>query len=310
MSNGAPFDGKRFRNLATSADRSLLQVLRWATSGERKPWPRWVEHRTRYEPRAAAPGAIAITFVNHSTFLIEGEGRRFLTDPVWSLRASPVQWAGPARVHDPGIPFGQLPRVDVVLLSHNHYDHMDLGTLRRLQRTSGSRIVTTLGNKAYLERRGLRNVVELDWWESHGGITATPAQHFSARSPFDRNRTLWGGFALALGARRLYFAGDSGYHAHFADIGARLGPFDAALVPIGAYEPRWFMSAAHVNPDEAVRAHLDLRSRLSIAMHFGCFQLTDEGIDEPVRDLARALDAHGVDAAHFRVLEPGETLVL
>jgi L-ascorbate metabolism protein UlaG (beta-lactamase superfamily) len=156
----------------------------------------------------------------------------------------------------------------------------------------------------------LGGVVELDWWESHDGITATPAQHFSARSPFDRNRTLWGGFVLALGARRLYFAGDSGYHAHFADIGARLGPFDAALVPIGAYEPRWFMSAAHMNPDEAVRAHLDLRSRLSIAMHFGCFQLTDEAIDEPVRDLARALDTHGVDAVHFRVLEPGETLVL
>jgi L-ascorbate metabolism protein UlaG (beta-lactamase superfamily) len=307
---GAPFDGTRFRNLSESADRSLLQVLRWATSGQRKPWPRRVEHRARYVPRTLAPGELAITFVNHSTFLIEGEGRSFLTDPVWSMRASPVQWAGPARVHDPGIPFGQLPRVDAVLLSHNHYDHMDLHTLRRLQRTFGSRVVTTLGNKAYLERRGLRDVVELDWYDAHEGIVATPAQHFAARTPFDRNRTLWAGFALTLGRRRLFFTGDSGYNAHFADIGARLGPFDAALVPIGAYEPRWFMSAAHVNPDEAVRAHLDLRSRLSVAMHFGCFQLTDEAIDEPVRDLARALDAHGVPASQFRVLEPGETLVL
>ena len=293
-------------------------MLRWATSGQRKPWPRWVENGARYAPRAVAPGELAITWVNHSTFLIQAAGRALLTDPVWSHRASPLGWVGPGRVRPPGVPFDALPPIDVVLVSHNHYDHMDLATLRRLQRTFGSRIVTTLGNKAYLERRGLRDVAELDWYDTAGpdlagaglAVTATPAQHFSARTPFDRNRTLWAGFALALGGRRLFFAGDSGYHAHFADIGARLGPFDAALVPIGAYEPRWFMSAAHMNPDEAVRAHLDLRSRLSIAMHFGCFQLTDEGIDEPVRDLARALEAHRVDPLQFRVLDPGDTLVL
>ena len=307
---GAPFDGRRFRNLSESADRSLLQVLRWATSGERRPWPRWVENGVRYEPRTVAPGGIAITFVNHATFLIQAEGRAILTDPVWSHRASPFRWAGPARVHDPGVPFERLPRIDAVLVSHNHYDHMDLDALRRLQRTFGPRVVTTRGNKAYLERRGLRDVVELDWWESYDWVTATPAQHFAARTPFDRNRTLWAGFALALGGRRVFFGGDSGYHAHFADIGARFGPFDAALIPIGAYEPRWFMSAAHMNPEEAVRAHLDLRSRLSIAMHFGCFQLTDEGIDEPVRDLARALEAHAVGPSQFRVLQPGETLTL
>ena len=293
-------------------------MLRWATSGRRKPWPRWVENGARYTPRAVPPGELAITWVNHSTFLIQAAGRALLTDPVWSHRASPLGWVGPGRVRHPGVPFEALPPIDVALVSHNHYDHMDLATLRRLQRTFGSRIVTTLGNKAYLERRGLRDVAELDWYDTAGpdlagaglAVTATPAQHFSARTPFDRNRTLWAGFALALGGRRLLFAGDSGYHAHFADIGARLGPFDAALVPIGAYEPRWFMSAAHMNPDEAVRAHLDLRSRLSIAMHFGCFQLTDEGIDEPVRDLARALEAHRVDPLQFRVLDPGDTLVL
>jgi L-ascorbate metabolism protein UlaG (beta-lactamase superfamily) len=233
-----------------------------------------------------------------------------LTDPVWALRASPVQWAGPARVRNAGIPFDRLPRVDLVVVSHNHYDHMDLATLRRLQRRFDCRVVTTLGNKAFLEARGLRAVTELDWWQSHDGVTATPAQHFAARTPFDRNRTLWAGFVLRLGERRLFFAGDSGYQTHFADIRARLGPFDVALIPIGAYEPRWFMSAAHMNPAEAVQAHLDLGSPLSIAMHFGCFQLTDEGIDEPVHDLARALEAQGVRPSRFRVLEPGETLVV
>jgi L-ascorbate metabolism protein UlaG (beta-lactamase superfamily) len=171
-------------------------------------------------------------------------------------------------------------------------------------------MVTTLGNKVFLEARGLREVVELDWWDVYDGITATPAQHFAARTPFDRNRTLWAGFAVALGGRRLFFAGDSGYYTHFTAIGSRLGPFDVSLVPIGAYEPRWFMCAAHMNPDEAVRAHLDLRSPLSVAMHFGCFQLTDEAIDEPVRALAAALEHHALPPSTFRVLEPGETLAV
>jgi L-ascorbate metabolism protein UlaG (beta-lactamase superfamily) len=323
---------KMFQNENPDADRSLREVLRWARTRQPKPWPRWVEHRVRYEPRVPRSGELLVTFVNHATFLIQGgsydaadgQALNILTDPVWVHRAFPVQWAGPARVHAPGVPFNQLPRIDVVLLSHNHYDHMDLATLRRLQERFNSLIITTLGNKAYLEARGLRDVIELGWWQTVDGttpvaadlevgpieITATPAQHFAARTPFDRNRTLWAGFALTLGGRRLFFTGDSGYHTHFTEIGRRLGPFDVTLVPIGAYEPRWFMSAAHMNPDEAVRAHLDLRSRLSIAMHFGCFQLTDEAIDEPVQDLQRALGVHGVDPSTFRVLEPGETLVL
>ena len=307
---GAPFDGKRFSNEDPTADRGLRDVLRWAMTRQRQPWPKWVEIRDRYVPRQPAAGEILVTFVNHSTFLVQHGETAFLTDPVWVDRAFPVQWAGPARVHAPGIPFDRLPRVDTVLLSHNHYDHLDLATLRALQRRFSSRIVTTLGNKLFLERRGLRDVVELDWWQAYDGITATPAQHFAARTPFDRNRTLWAGFTVNLGARRLFFSGDSGYYKHFADIGSRFGPFDVSLVPIGAYEPRWFMCAAHMNPDEAVRAHLDLRSRVSIAMHFGCFQLTDEPIDEPVAALHRALDTHGVPASTFRVLEPGETFAI
>jgi L-ascorbate metabolism protein UlaG (beta-lactamase superfamily) len=308
--SGAPFDGNRFRNDDPNAERGLRDVLRWILTRRPQAWPAWVENRAHYEMRGPRPDEVLITFVNHSTFLIQHASKAILTDPVWADRASPVQWSGPKRVHAPGIPFDDLPRVDVVLVSHSHYDHMDLATLRRLQQRFGPEFVTTLGNKAFLERRGLRHVVELDWWQTHDGITATPAQHFTARTVFDRNKTLWAGFAMALGGHRLFFTGDSGYNMHFATIGARLGPFDAALIPIGAYEPRWFMCVHHMNPDEAVRAHLDLRSRLSIAMHFGCFQLTDEPIDEPLRHLARALEHHGVTSTTFRVLEPGETLAI
>jgi L-ascorbate metabolism protein UlaG (beta-lactamase superfamily) len=270
-----------------------------------------VENRARFAPAGPVPaGHVALTFVNHATFLIRSDRLAILTDPVWSKRASPVQWIGPARVRHPGVPLDALPPIDLVLVSHNHYDHMDLTTLRALQRRHGCHIVTTLGNRAYLQRRGLGDVVELDWGHSHDIVTATPAQHFSARTPFDRNRTLWAGFAIALPSARIFFAGDSGYWTHFADIGRQLGPFDVSLVPIGAYEPRWFMSAAHMNPEEAVQAHLDLRSRLSIGMHFGCFQLTDEAIDDPLRALEAARAAHGVDPAAFRVLEPGETLLV
>lgn len=300
----------RFTNEDPGADRNLRDVIRWARTRAPQPWPRSLENGVPYEPRTPAWGELLITFVNHSTFLIQSESITILTDPVWSKRASPLQWIGPARVHAPGIPFDRLPPVHVVLVSHNHYDHMDIPTLRRLQSRFAPQFVTTLGNKAYLEARGLRRVVELGWWDTYDGCTATPAQHFSARTPFDRNRTLWAGFACTLAGRRLFFTGDSGYATHFTSIGARLGPFAVSLVPIGAYEPRWFMSAAHMNPDEAVRAHLDLGSPLSVAMHFGCFQLTDEAIDEPVRALAEARIRHRVAESAFRVLRPGETIAI
>ena len=303
----------RFRNENPFADRNLRDVLRWAVTRRPKPWPRWIANGARYTPRSPAADEVLLTFVNHSTFLLQWRGVAALTDPVWSLRASPVQWSGPARVHEPGIALDQLPKIDVVLVSHNHYDHMDLATLRLLQRRFSCQIVTTLG-KAFLEVRGLHDVMELGWWqraEPRGlQVTVTPAQHFSARTPFDRNRTLWAGFVLERASRRVFYTGDSGYHTHFADIRRRLAPLDVALIPIGAYEPRWFMSVNHMNPEEAVRAHLDLGSPLSIAMHFGCFQLTDEAIDEPVRDLERAREAHGVPSSAFRVLEPGETLAV
>jgi L-ascorbate metabolism protein UlaG (beta-lactamase superfamily) len=308
--------GKRFRNPAGAAGRGLGDLLRWAASREKTRWPRRVENS--HPPRLPAglpPGAIAATFINQSSFLLQMGGFNLLTDPVYSERVGPMNLGGPRRVRAPGVPFEALPPIDCVLLSHNHYDHLDVPTIRRLARAGDPLVVTGLRNGLLVRRCGVRRVVELDWWESHhaGGklhVTFVPAQHFSSRGLHDRDRTLWGGFVVRVGGQRIYFAGDSGYGEHFEEIGRRTGPLDLALIPIGAYEPRWFMHKMHVNPDEAVKVHLDVKPRLSLGMHFGTFQLTDEGIDEPIRALREALEAHGVAPEHFLVPEFGQTIVV
>ncbi|HEY2952320.1 MAG TPA: MBL fold metallo-hydrolase [Verrucomicrobiae bacterium] len=310
------FDGQRFLNPTGPAGRGLRHVLRWLTSGQRKRWPQHVPNSFKPSlPVQLSPRDLAATFINHSSFLLQLGRVNLLTDPIFSDRASPVSWAGPRRVRAPGLPFHELPRIDLVLVSHCHYDHMDLPTLRRLRREFDPLFITGLGNRRHLRRQGIHKIVELDWWQAHAHeprlkITLTPAQHFSSRGPFDRDRALWGGFVVEADGQRVYFAGDSGYAGHFKEIGDQAGPFDLSLLPIGAYEPRWFMQAAHVNPNEAVQAHLDVRSRLSVAMHFGTFQLTDEAIDDPVRELHEALRSRGLSEEKFRVLEFGETLVL
>ena len=233
---------------------------------------------------------------------------------MWSERASPVSFAGPRRVRAPGVRFDELPAISSVLLSHNHYDHCDVATLRALDRRFAMPLVTPLGNGPLLRAAGVRQVEEIDWWQTAATsslpVTVTPAQHFSSRNPFDRNRALWGGFLIDAGpGRRILFAGDSGYGAHFRAIAARLAPIDLALLPIGAYEPRWFMKDIHMNPAEAVQAHLDLAAHQSIAMHYGTFQLTPEGIDEPPRLLATALRERGLPEARFRTIEVGESIL-
>jgi L-ascorbate metabolism protein UlaG (beta-lactamase superfamily) len=234
---------------------------------------------------------------------------------MWSDRASPVGWAGPRRVRRPGVAFDDLPDIHVVLVSHNHYDHMDLPTLRRLRDRFDPCFITTLGNRRYLRRRGLDRVEELDWWQSLEAVpglkvTLTPARHFSARGLFDRNRTLWGGFLLNRGSLQVYFAGDSAYDDHFREVRRRAGPIDLALLPFAAYEPRWFFAAAHVDPAEAVQAHLDLDPGQTLGMHHGTFQLTDESIDEPARALHEELTRRGVDPGRFRVPGFGETVTV
>ena len=306
------FDGSVFRNASGGAGKSFGDFWRWQRTRRPSPWPRWVEiTATPAVPGALGAGTAAVTFVNHITFLVQFAGLNLLTDPVYSDRVSPFRSIGPRRVHAPGLAFDALPKVDLVLLSHNHYDHLDLATLRRLAATHAPQIVTGLGNAAFLREHGVGPVVELDWWQVarvHAAtITFTPARHWSGRGLRGRNRTLWGGFVLEHGPLQLYFAGDTGYGSHFAEIRARHGEVDLALLPIGAYAPRWFMQEQHMDPGDAVRAHLDLGARVSIATHFGCFQLTDEAIDEPVRELARARARRGVAAERFQVLEVGET---
>jgi L-ascorbate metabolism protein UlaG (beta-lactamase superfamily) len=309
-------DGQRFFNPGGGNPRGFKALLRWQFSRHPGTWPAWVENTaTPALPASLAPRECAVTFVNHSTFLWQLPGLNLLTDPIWSDRCSPFTWTGPKRVRAPGLAFTALPRIDLVLLTHNHYDHLDLPTLQRLHAAHRPLILTTLGNRAFLARHGIDRVVELDWWQHHEPrpgvkVTVTPAQHFSARGFTDRMETLWGGFALEAPAGRLYFAGDSGYYDGFRAIGERLGPFDLAFLPIGAYEPRWFMEPMHCNPAEAIRIHREVRARRSLAMHFGCFPLADDSYEQPVTDFLAARAAAGLDADEFALPAVGETRVL
>jgi L-ascorbate metabolism protein UlaG (beta-lactamase superfamily) len=308
--------GTKFRNLEGAFQPSFGGLLRWIFRKRPPAWPITVKNNTHPAPPASvAPGELAVTFIGHSSFLLQFPGAAVLTDPIFADRASPVSWAGPKRVHPPGLTFEQPPRIDLVLLSHDHYDHMDLQALRRLGKAFHPLIVTGLKNGPLLRSLGVEQVVELDWWQSHSvnnntTVTMTPAQHFSGRLPWGRNTTLWGGFVLEMGGWRLCYAGDSGYGGHFREIGRRFPGLDLAFIPIGAYNPRWFMSPVHMDPAEAVQAHIDLAARQSVAMHFGTFQLTDEDINEPVQWMERARAERGLAPEQFRALEPGQTVVL
>jgi L-ascorbate metabolism protein UlaG (beta-lactamase superfamily) len=276
----------------------------------RARWPTHVPGVPRQPPTRGTASAV-VTFIGHATFLIQTAAGNILTDPIYSEHAGPWNRLGPRRVRPPAIAFDALPPISIVLLSHNHYDHCDLHTLGMLAKRFDPLVVTPLGNGRFARATGIGRVEELDWWQkaqsSDVPITLTPAHHFSARGPFDRNRALWGGFMLTANQAHIYFAGDTAYAPFFHDIRQRLGPIDLALLPIGAYEPRWFMQSVHMNPAEAVQAHLDLGATESIAMHFGTFQMTAEGIDEPVRALEEARRSRNVPASAFRILGFGES---
>ena len=311
MARSDHFDGGRFFNPAGPALQPLSAVPRLLLS-RRTPWPRAVAVAER-DPPGQDGADIVVTFVGHSTFLIQTPAETILTDPVFSDHAGPFGRFGPRRVRRPAIPFDRLPPVSLILLSHNHYDHCDLRALRALAQRSDPAVIAPLGNARLLRSTGLRRIEELDWWDeaaSAAGIVLTPAHHFSARTPFDRNRALWGGFVVTRGKRRIYFAGDTAYAALFTQIRERIGVVDLALLPIGAYEPRWFMRSVHMNPAEAVQAHVDLGAHRSIGMHFGTFQLTAEGIEDPIRELAHARESIGLAPDTFRTLDFGESTVL
>jgi L-ascorbate metabolism protein UlaG (beta-lactamase superfamily) len=306
------FDGRRFVNPTGVAAQPFSAVPRMLLE-PRTRWPARVDEPPRRPPGLDGASAV-LTFIGHATFLIQTAAGNILTDPMYSNRAGPLNVFGPRRVRQPAVRFDDLPPISTVLLSHNHYDHCDLRTLGKLAGRFDPVVVTPFGNGTLVRPTGIRRIEELDWWQeaetSILPITLTPAQHFSARNPLDRNRALWGGFMLTVGGARIFFAGDTAYAPFFSDVRQRLGPIDLALLPIGAYEPRWFMQAVHMNPAEAVQAHLDLEASESVGMHFGTFQLTTEGIDEPLRALEEARRARNVPPSRFRTLDFGESLRL
>lgn len=310
------FDGRRFHNPEPISPRGLGTILRWQLTKQAELWPRWVDDPPWPPPGPVTPGHASLTFIGHSTFLIrlmaqDGTPVTVLTDPVFSARCSPLRWAGPKRARAPGLALDALPRPDAVLVSHNHYDHLDLASLRALNKLFAPRFVTTPGNARTLRRAGITDAAELDWWETLqvGSLqaTATPARHFARRGMLDTDRSLWAGFMLELDGQRLLFAGDSGAGRHWAGIRERLGPPAVALLPIGAYLPRHIMQDVHMDPHEAVQASLDLGAARAIGMHFGTFQLTDEGIDAPLRALEEARAEAGLSREAFDVLAFGET---
>ena len=314
------FDGEHFFNPGATQAHSLGAVLRWQLTRHKARWPARLADPAFPPPGGAvAPSQVSLTFVGHSTFLIRlpepaGGVTTILTDPIFSERCFPVQWMGPRRVRPPGLALEALPPIDAVLVSHNHYDHMDLPSLRALHRRFRPLLLTTLGNAGPLRDAGVPGAVELDWWGTAMAgpvqVTATPARHFAARGARDRNRTLWAGFMLGAAKGSLLFAGDSGTGPHWAAIRDRLGPPDVALLPIGAYLPREIMQAVHMDPAEAVQARADLGARQAVGMHFGTFQLTDEAIDAPLEALRLARAHAGLPLEAFDVLGFGETRAL
>jgi L-ascorbate metabolism protein UlaG (beta-lactamase superfamily) len=306
------YDGRRF-HLDHQPVKGLGDVLKWQLN--REPGDPWVRDLSPVEgppPPDRVPGTeLSITFVNHATVLIQTGNVNLLTDPIWSERASPVSWSGPARYRPPGLAFSRLPPIDVVIISHNHYDHMDRNTIHRLRQDHDPLFIVPLGNCDYLGLRGDQRCRELDWWqdiEAADGfrITAVPVQHWSRRGMTDANAALWAGYVIDGGGRRFFFAGDTGMGDHFARIRERLGPPDLAILPIGAYLPRWFMAYQHIDPAEAVAAHRQLGARRSMAMHYGTFRLADEAQDQPRAELLSALDAAGLDRSLFWIPPNGE----
>jgi L-ascorbate metabolism protein UlaG (beta-lactamase superfamily) len=307
------FNGKTFTNPTGVKAKGTREVFKWMFTRKRG---KWTENKTdQYGPRPLAffKEGIRITFVNHTTFLIQVDGINILTDPVYSERVSPFTWAGPKRMRKPGIRFEDLPRIHIVLLSHNHYDHLDIETMRIIQGAHHPRIITPLGVKAYLDKEQIVGAVDLDWWDETTllekiKITSVPAQHFSGRGSLDRDATLWCGYVIETVHGKVYFAGDTGYNdVTFKEIGERLNEIEVSIIPIGAYKPRWFMSPIHVEPEEAVKIHVDTKSQVSIASHFGTFPLADDAYEDPVTDLKIALQKHHLSEEDFMTLKEGES---
>ena len=310
-------DGTRFFNLDRDAEthKSLGAVLKWKLGPAAQEWPR-KKLNDGATPQISSPvekDDLRITFVNHATVLIQWKSLNILTDPVFSEKLGPLSIMNIKRYRDAGISFEQLPKIDYVFVSHNHYDHLDLPTIAKIEDRDHPKYVFPLGLGDYLPKASRERITELDWWQSMKDeksgleIIFVPSQHWSRRSMTDTNMSLWGAAVFRAHGRSVYFGGDTGYASHFYLTFEKLGAMDVALIPIGAYEPRWFMKTSHMNPEEAIVAHRDLHSKRSIGIHFGTFKLTDEGIEDPARDLREGLSKHGIAPSQFEVPRNGQT---
>ena len=318
-------------NYIGSINKRFSELVRWQIERRAQDLPRPPARPVATQaPDSAAikaytGGPPAITWIGHASMLVQAGGLNVLTDPIFSNRASPVPFVGPQRAQPPGIALADLPPIDVVLISHNHYDHLDKASVQEIARRSEAigkptLFLVPLGMKSWFADAGVSHAIELDWWDTytHAGVefNFTPVQHWSSRSLLDRSRTLWGGFAVFAPDFHWYFTGDTGYSKDFADTQARFasrhpanqgGGFDLALLPVGSYEPRWFLTEQHINPEEAVKVHRDLQAKRSVGIHWGTFELSDESLDQPPKDLAVAAKAQGLRDGEFSVMAIGET---
>ena len=313
-----------FQNIDYKDDKGFAAFIKWRWERLFQDIPGADDYdftidRTHHEFVKNNTEKPTLTWIGHATFLIQFHGLNILTDPQFSERASPVSWAGPKRVVAPGMAIADMPDIDAVIISHDHYDALDVSSVIALSKHNRERKLTflvPLGMKAWFDDLDLNpvNVVELDWSQNHeiNGVrfTAEPSQHWGKRSLADAYERLWASWVIEADGNRIFFAGDTGYANHFKDIGNKYGYFDLALLPIGAYEPRWFMSSYHVNPDEAVKIHMDVRARHSVGMHWGTFILTDEPLDEPPGKLTEALRKYDIQESDFQVYQHGETRFL
>ena len=305
---------ERFKNTdADAAGKSFREFLKWSFTNKK---PELVAIDSSDEWKELTPGASDyLVWIGHATYLINKDNLTILTDPVFSKRASPVRFAGPKRLIPPAIPIDKLPPIDVVTVSHNHYDHLDIRSLKAIHETNPEAVfLVPKGDRRRLERRGIENVTEFLWWEEieikGSKFTFTPVQHWSARGIADRNKSLWGGWFMNLKTETIYHAGDTGYSKDFIETKKRLGSPSISLIPVGAYAPRWFMKTNHVNPPEAIQIAIDLESERNFGMHWGTFQLTDEEILEPPKLLKESLRDQGLPDNFFNILRPGQIVEL
>lgn len=312
------FDGKVFYSYGETLkvnprNHRRIKFLKWILSQKKPAWTSRELKLTTVPKTRVFGGELIVTFVNHATLLIQTEGKNILTDPIWSKRASPFSFMGPARFQDPGVKFEDLPPIDLVLISHNHYDHMDIATLERIKAKWDPQILVGLGNADYLRVKGFTTVKEMDWWDkadiaSQIRVICVPGQHFSSRALSDRNKTLWCGFVIETKNGNIYFAGDTGYGEFVRTIGDRYKEFRLGLLPIGAFRPEWFMGPVHISPDQAMQIHKELNIQTSVGVHFGTFHLAGDGQDEPETRINELLVLDQGSKVDFRVLKNGEAI--